>query len=205
MKDTAIVALSLMEEYKLTHLPVVDYGIFKGIISESDIYAYNQFEEAIETHPIQNTLISVGHDKHIYEIMEIIHKNQLSLLPVVDNKSHYLGSIVVSTLISVLSKITGITNPGGVIVLEMNTHDYSMGQIAQLVESNNGKILNAFANTFNDSTKIEVTIKINLVEIEGIIQTFQRYNYKVKAIYSNSAIGDILTDRYDSLMNYLKI
>lgn len=203
--DNAMLALSLMEEYKTTHLPIVNSGNFLGIISESDIYSYNQFEEAIGAHPINKRNISVSPDQHIFEVMEIIHKNQLSLVPVVDEKLHYLGSIVVSELPSILAEITGVNNPGGIIVLEMNIHDYSLGEIAQIVETNNRKILNSFVNTFNDSTKVEVTLKLNSVDVDSVIQTFQRYNYQVKAIYTESDLNDNLSDRYDSLMNYLNI
>lgn len=203
--DTAMLALSLMEEYKTTHLPVIKDGNFFGIISEDDIYSFNQFEESIGEHPVKETNISAAPDQHIYEVMEIIHKNQLSLVPVVDEKMHYMGSIIARDLPSVLTQITGINNPGGIIILEMNIHDYSLGEIAQIVESNNRKILNSFVNTFSDSTKIEVTIKLNTIDVEAVVQTFMRYNYQVKAIYTESDYNENLSDRYDSLMNYLNI
>lgn len=203
--DSAMVALSLMEEFKITHLPVVNSGGFYGLISEGDIYSYNQFEEAIGAHPIHKSNISVFPDQHIYEVMSVIYENKLSLLPVVDEKMHYLGSIIVSELPLVLAKITGINNPGGIIVLEMNIHDYSMSEIAQIVESNNRKILNSFVNTFNDSTRIEVTLKLNSLDIEPVLQTFVRYNYQILATYTEANFKDNLSDRYDSLMNYLNI
>lgn len=203
--DTGMLALSLMEEYKTTHLPIVHSGIFYGLISEADIYSYNQFEEAIGAHPITNSNISAGSDQHIYEVLEIIYENKLSLVPVVDEKDHYLGCIMVSELPALLAKITGITNPGGIIVLEMNIHDYSMSEIAQIVETNNRKILNSFVNTFNDSTKIEVTLKLNTIDIEPVLQTFLRYDYQIKATYTEADLNDNLSDRYDSLMNYLNI
>jgi hypothetical protein len=80
-----------------------------------------------------------------------------------------------------------------------------MSEIAQIVETNNRKILNSFVNTFNDSTKIEVTLKLNTVDIEAVIQTFARYDYQVKATYTIADLNDNLSDRYNSLMNYLNI
>jgi predicted transcriptional regulator len=203
--DSAMLALSLMEEFKTTHLPIVNGNNFMGLISENDIYSFNQYEEPIGAHPITNSNVSVAPDQHIYEVMEVIHENKLSLLPVVDDNMHYLGSIIVSDLPSILAEITGITNPGGIIVLEMNIHDYTMSEIAQIVETNNRKILNSFVNTFNDSTKIEVTLKLNTVDIEAVIQTFARYDYQVKATYTIADLNDNLSDRYNSLMNYLNI
>lgn len=203
--DPAMLALSLMEEFKTTHLPIVNGNNFMGLISENDIYSFNQYEEPIGAHPIINSKVSVTPNQHIYEVMEVIHENKLSLLPVVDEKMYYLGSIIVSDLTSILAEITGITNPGGIIILEMNIHDYSMSEIAQIVETNNRKILNSYVNTFNDSTKIEVTLKLNTIDIEAVIQTFIRYNYQIKATYTETDLNDNLSDRYNSLMNYLNI
>ncbi|NOR88510.1 MAG: CBS domain-containing protein [Bacteroidales bacterium] len=203
--DTGMLALSLMEEYKTTHLPIANAGIFYGLLSENDIYSHNRFEEAIGAHPIPKSNISCAAEQHIYDVLSIIHENKLSLLPVVDDKDHYLGSILVTDLIVRLTEITGITNPGGIIVLEMNIHDYSLSEIAQIVESNNIKIINSFVSTFADSTRIEVTLKLNTVNIESALQTFMRYDYQVKASYTEADLNDNISDRYDSLMNYLNI
>ena len=205
LTDNAMLALSLMEEYKITHLPIVKDSVFKGLLSENDIYSHGKFEDLIENQPIVLNNISVKENQHIFDVMEIIQKNSLSLLPVIDDDSKYIGSIFLSSIISKLSEITGITNPGGIIVLEMNIHDYSLSEIAQIVESNNIKIINSFVNSFEESTKIEVTLKLNSVDIDGLLQTFSRYNYDIKASYTDMDLNDNISDRYDSLMNYLNI
>ena len=205
LTDNAMLALSLMEEYKITHLPIVKDGIFKGLLSENDIYSHGKFEDFIENQPIVLNNISVKKNQHIFDVMDIIQENSLSLLPVIDDDSKYIGSIFLSSIVSKLSEITGITNPGGIIILEMNSHDYSLSEIAQIVESNNIKIINSFVNSFDESTKIEVTIKLNSVDIDGLLQTFSRYNYAIKASYTDMDLNDNISDRYDSLMNYLNI
>ena len=205
LTDNTMLALSLMEEYKITHIPIVNNDVFKGLLSENDIYSHGKFEDLIENQPIALNNISVKENQHIFDVMEIIQKNSLSLLPVIDDNNKYLGSIFLSNVVSKLSEITGITNPGGIIVLEMNIHDYSLSEIAQIVESNNIKIINSFVNSFEESTKIEVTLKLNSVDIDGLLQTFSRYNYDIKASYTDMDLNDNISDRYDSLMNYLNI
>ncbi|NPD44235.1 MULTISPECIES: CBS domain-containing protein [unclassified Lentimicrobium] len=203
--DTGMLGLSLMEEYKVTHLPIVNAETYIGLISEDDIYSYNRFEEAIGGHPIANVNISVHSEQHLFEVLELIHEHHLTLVPVVDQNEIYLGSILVSDLAARLAKITSLSNPGGIIVLMMNIHDYSLSEIAQIVETNNIKILNLFVSTFAESTKIEVTIKLNSIDIEPVLQTFSRYNYEIKASYTETELNESLTERYDSLMNYLNI
>lgn len=203
--DTALTALSLMEEFKVKNLPIVNEQLFLGLISEDDIYAYNQFEEAVGAHPLEKPLIAILKNQHIYEVLTSFQENKLSLLPVIDSENKYLGSIHAWTLIRRLAEITGVVNPGGIIVLEMNIHDYSLSQIAQIVESNNSKLINLFIHTEPDSTKMKVTLKLNTMEIDAVLQTFNRYNYQVKAFYSQEDLDDKLRDNYDSLMNYLNI
>jgi hypothetical protein len=79
-----------------------------------------------------------------------------------------------------------------------------MAQIAQIVESNNAKILSSYIMSTPDSTKLEVTLKINQIELTRIIRTFERYDYVIKASYQKSEGDDDIQQRYESLMNFLK-
>ena len=79
-----------------------------------------------------------------------------------------------------------------------------MAQIAQIVESNNAKILSSYIMSSPDSTKLEVTLKINQIELTRIIRTFERYDYLIKASYQKSEGDDDIQQRYESLMNFLK-
>ncbi len=203
--DTALTALSLMEEFKVKNLPIVNEQMFLGLISEDDIYAYNQFEEAVGAHPLAKPHIAILESQHIYDVLTAFQENNLSLLPVINSKNKYLGSVHSWVLISRLAEITGVINPGGIIVLEMNIHDYSLSQIAQIVESNNSKLINLYVQTEPDSTKIKVTLKLNTMDIDAVLQTFNRYNYQAKAFYSQEDLNVKLRDNYDSLMNYLNV
>ena len=129
----------------------------------------------------------------------------MSLLPVVDEQNKYLGVVTFHHLINNLSSLASVTEPGGIIVLEINVNDYSLSQIAQIVESNNSAILSSYVTSFSDSTKLEVTIKVNNTDLTRIIQTFNRYNYTIKASIYQSEFLDDLRQRYDQFMNYLNI
>ena len=80
-----------------------------------------------------------------------------------------------------------------------------MSQITQIVESNNAKILSSYIMSPPDSTKLEVTLKINQIELGRIIRTFERYDYIIKASYQKSEVDDDIQNRYESLMNFLKL
>jgi hypothetical protein len=108
-------------------------------------------------------------------------------------------------LIENLASITAVDNPGGIIVLELNVNDFSLTEIAQIIESNDARLLSLYMTSQPDSTRSEITLKIDRMDIQPILQTFLRYNYTIKASYFESDYTDDLRDRYDMLMNYLNI
>lgn len=203
--DTATYAIKQMEEFKVTHIPVVNNVDFLGLISEEDILSHNKPDDPIGIHNLSTVSQFVYDYQHIFDVITIFSGQKLTLLPVLNKQNQYLGVITLTDLIQRFSEISSIQNPGGIIILEINVNDYSLVEIAGIVESNGSKIINMFVSPHNDSTKIELTIKINKTDIYPILQTFERYNYNVLASYSESEINDNLKERYDLLMNYLNI
>ena len=194
-----------MDELKLSHMPIVDNLIYIGLISDIDIYNFNAQNDSLDNFLLTLNKSHIFETHHIFDVIKIFHTSKLPIIPVVKNDNTYLGSISLSSLVMHYSEASSLTNPGGIIVLELNSNDFSLSEIAQIVESNDAKVLNFHITTFLDSTKIEVTLKINKIDIQSVLQTFNRYNYVVKASFSeNNQIEDI-KERYDSLMNFLNI
>lgn len=204
-ENTYIEALSWMDEFKLTQLPVVDGMEYAGLLTESDIYSSNRFEEALNTETLSLPRIYVDEYRHIFDVLRMFGEHQLSLLPVLDSKNHYLGVITLEDLLQKFSSIASLHNPGGVIVLERNYKDYSLSEIAQIVESNDATILSLFITSNPESTMMEISIKINRMDLAPVLQTFNRYNYTIKATFGESSHLEELKDRYDQLMTYLNI
>jgi len=103
------------------------------------------------------------------------------------------------------ASITSVKEPGGIIVLELNNSNNSLAHIAQIVESNNARILSSYITSFTDSTKLEATIKVNRTDISSIVASFIRYDYMVLATYNDIKADDSISGRYDQLMNYLNL
>ena len=203
--DTGARVLQWMDEYKVSHLPIVNNEEFLGLIAESDISACSNLEEPIGNCSLSLSNAYVNQKQHIYDVVKLISMMSLSLLPVVDDDKRYLGVVTLSKLIHKFSAISAINNPGGIIILDLNVNDYTMTEIAHIVESNNAKILSSYVTSHPDSTKLDVTMKINKMDISGILQTFSRYNYNVKASFYEADMLDDLYERYESLMKYLDI
>lgn len=203
--DSGLMALNWMEEFRVSHLPIVNNADFLGLISESDIYEMNSYEEPLGNHVLSLHKPYVVENQHVYEVIRQVYEQKLTLIPVVDEKNKYLGSITLQCLVKYFAKLSAADNPGGIIVLEMGIRDYSLSEIARIVESCDASILSLYVTTLPDSTRMEVTIKINRMDIGAVIQTFIRFDYMIKASFFEGELNDSLRDRYDSLMKYLDI
>lgn len=203
--DTGFEALGLMDEYRVSHLPIINNEELLGVISDEDINTLNQLEEAIGNHKLSVSRAFVTENQHIYEVIRLLAELKLTLVPVLDKKNKYLGVITLRTLVERFAEFTAVGNPGGVVILEINEKDYSLSQIAQIVESNDARILSVFIHSHPDSVKMDVILKLNKMDISSIIATFNRYDYIIKASFSESEYDDFIQDRFDSFMNYLNV
>ena len=205
--DSANKALSWMEIFKISHLPVVNNKELLGVISESDILDLNEPDEAIGNHNLSLKKIFVYEDEHIYNIINIFSENKLTILPVVKRNKEYIGSILLQDLFFALKEIISIDNLGGIIVLEfVSFNDISLTEIANIVEQDGYKILSVYTRPLLKINKIEVVLKINSQDITSVIKSFERFNYHVKASYSLiNKDDDLLDDRYNELLYFLNI
>ena len=204
--DPGQTALNWMEIFRISHLPIVNNQDFLGLISDADIYDMNQPDEPVGNHALTLFKPYVTADQHIFEVIGLAARLKLSVVPVLDNKNHYKGVITTSDLIRHIAGLSSMDQPGGIIVLELIERDYSLSQIAQIVEGNNVKVLSMYITSPPESTKLEVTLKVNTSDLASVIRTFERYNYEVKTwVTSNDSMDQFYSERFDLLMKYLNI
>jgi acetoin utilization protein AcuB len=194
-------ALNMMDDAHLVHLPVVESGKFIGLVSEDELLDQ---ETQTDTLAPQLVKVSVLPNVHILDILKVAGERHLSVIPVVDHQDVYLGSITLNHLVEKLNEMQGGTQKGGIIVLEMWAQDYTLQQIARIVEENDGKILSTSIAP-GEGGKIELHLKVNLSDLNPIIQSLERFSYHIKASYMEREYNEDLQRRYDELMRFLNI
>jgi CBS domain-containing protein len=203
--ESGLKAIAWMEEFKIGELPVTQGSKFLGLISETDILDTNLIDNPVSSIEQKFMPMAISQTEHIFEVVRIMAENDLSILPVLDEHEHFLGVVLRSDLVKQIALTQSLHSPGGIIQLEMNIHDYSLAEIARLIESNDAKILNLYISTHPDSKKMEVSIKINKTDLSRIIQTFNRFDYSITGSFHQSHFEDDLKSRYESFMRYLNM
>lgn len=203
--DSGDRALLLMNDFKVSHLPIVNNTQFLGLISEDEIIEMENPEDEIGSLNLNFAQTFIHGWQHIYDAMKLMATHKITVVPVLDDKENYIGLISINSMLNYFSEITSLASPGAIIVLEIGQRNYSLSEIARIVESNDAHILSSYINTNSDSTKIEVTLKIDKEDVNAIIQTFQRFNYVSHNFYQKNTGNDDTMDRFDSFMKYLNI
>ncbi len=202
--DTGEDALATMNDFYVRHLPIVNDKQLLGLISEDDILDHD-VKEAVGSYQLSVARPFVKNDDHVYEILRLISEYHLTLIPVVDKEENYAGLVTMEDLLQYFARSASFSESGSIIVLEMNKQDYYLSQMANIVESESAVILSSFITSSRDSTRLDVTLKVNVQNIQPIIAAFNRFDYEVKASFSESDYLDALRDRYDALMLYLNV
>lgn len=203
--DTVEMALDWMEQFKVSHLAVVDNRELVGIVSEADLMDYEHPEEPINVSKIHLLKPIIHHHQHTYDLVKLMSSLNLTLIPVLDENELYKGCITLTGIVKNLSSMIAVQNPGGVIVLELNQNDYSVIQIANIIEGNDAKILSLHVSSPPDSMKMEVTVKVNREDLSAILQTFNRYNYTVKASFHHGDYDKDMKDKLNEFLHFLNI
>lgn len=206
LTDIGFNVLNMMDAFGVNHLPVVQDEVFLGLLSEDDIYQHRDLNLPVSDYSLNSHGYFVFDRQHIYDVVGIAARKKLSIVPVVTDSHVYLGSVVASELLRKLDDLLCVDVPGTILVLELNSVDYSLSEIAQIIEYNDSKVLSLYVRKSEDSKKMLLTLKVKSGNIISVIESFNRYEYVIREIYSNENHDkDVYEDRFNNLMRYLDI
>lgn len=90
------------------------------------------------------------------------------------------------------------------IVIECSLIDYSLTDIARIVESNNAHVMNLFVLPIVDGNTLLISIKLNLIDASPVLMSLERFNYKiVYYLMKEGVVTDTHKERLDELLYYL--
>jgi predicted transcriptional regulator len=202
-QDTIGTVKDFFGDLNYSHFPVTEEGVYIGSISSEDVETLEDnkkvldYKYTLETFFTRTTSIWL-------EVLEVFAKNHTNLIPVLDENNIYVGYYEIEDIMSFFNHTPFLKEQGRIIKIKKGVLDYSMSQITQIIESNNGKLLGLF---ISESTvdSVELTIKISSGAINEIIQTFRRYNYEIISEHHEDTYINNLKERSDYLDKYLNM
>lgn len=202
--DKISLALQLMDEYDVLHLPVLSEEKYAGLISKEDLLDADE-SNLVATMESSLQKVSVKGDEYFLSALRIIADQELSLLPVITAQSELSGVITARDLLRRLSSFVGNDDKGGIIVLETEKRNFSFGEVNRLVETNDAYITQLNTYTEPDTGLVVITLKVNKIEVSDIVATFQRYDYAVRYYFGEETYTNELKENYNHLLSYLNM
>ena len=154
-------ALKLMKEYKIGGIPVVDENqILKGIVTNRDLRFEKKLSRPILEVMTSNNIITAEENTSLTQAEEILQKNKIEKLPVVDNNNKLIGLITFRDIIKVkehpnsckdkfgrlrvaaavgvthdtLERVTALVDAGVDAIVIDTAHGHTEGVVAKLKE-----------------------------------------------------------------------
>lgn len=202
-EETILAAQDFFMDVSFSHFPVLEDGIYLGSIVAEDIETFDT-DKKISNYKYTLEPFFVRSTMNWLDVLEVFGKNHTDIVPVLDENNRYLGYYELTDSMRFLNETPFIKEAGGIIIVKKALVDYSMSQVSQIVESNNGKLLGLFVSK-SDNDTIEITIKVTLGVMNDIIQTFRRYNYEIISEHNDDNYINTLKERSDYLDKYLNI
>ena len=202
-EETIAEVQSFFDEVSFSHFSVLKEGVYLGCIAADDVETFD-FDKKVSDYKYTLEGFFARINMNWLDVLEIFAKNDCNMVPVLGEDNSYLGYYELEDVVKFLYETPFLKDQGGIIVVEKNAVDYSIGQITQIVESNNGKLLGLFISDAS-AEKVQVTIKIALGPMNDIIQTFRRYNYEIVSEHQEDNYMNSLKERSEYLDKYLNI
>ncbi len=197
--------LDMMYDYKISQIPYIDGTDYMALLDEEQIDEMNS-DMALKEQ-VRNIFFNpfISENQHIIKAISLFGHHKLTMLPVLNDEKQYTGVLMSEDLLAALGILFSFNQEGAIIILEVSPYNYSLSQIAQIIESNDAKILHLFVTELVEKNNLEIIICINQAFVHRILQTFYRYNYTIKSIFSSDENTDDLQNRYGLLMRILNV
>ncbi|MCL6461976.1 MAG: CBS domain-containing protein [Flavobacterium micromati] len=202
-QDSISTVQSFFDDLHFSHFPIIEEGIYIGSIASEDLQTFDiekkviDYKFTLEGFFARTTTIWL-------DVLEIFAKNHTNLVPVLDERNAYVGYYEIEDIMKFFHETPFLKEPGSILIVKKSAVEYSMSQITQIIESNNGKLLGVFISDL-DAQNVEVTLKLSIGAINEIIQTFRRYDYEIISEHQEDNYINNLKERSDYLEKYLNI
>lgn len=201
--DTMDKAIACFKNHSCTHIVVTDGDKLLGLLSELDLELFDT-QATVKDYAYLFQPFHVGLDMNWLEVLDAFAKNESNIMPVLDADQKYVGYYELTHVMTSFGETPFFTEPGAIIIIEKAIKDYSFSEVAQIVETENGKILGALVSQMPED-KVQITIKFSALVYNDIMQSLRRYGYHIVSGVKDDQFIQSLKERSDYLKKYLDL
>jgi len=205
LEDSGEHALITMQEFNVSQLPVLELNKYIGLVTLDEIINLKHLSHSLQSFQLPVRKPFVRDTAHIFDVMKAALDFNVRVVPVVDDNFEYLGLVSAESCLRAFAVLNSVKDAGAILELEIEQTDYSLSEVARIVEDNEAKILCFYTNIRQEDGMVEITLKLNTTDITAMVASFERFDYEVKAVHNDAEYTEELKDRYDGLMRYLNV
>lgn len=202
-EDSVAIVQDFFADSSFTHFPILQSGVFIGNINAEDLETFDE-NKKISDYLYASEVFFARADSMWLDLLEIFATHRSNIVPILGEDNIYVGYLEIQDVIKIFNDTPFLKDQGGIIIIEKDISDYSMGQVVQIVESTGAKLLGVLVSN-TTVNKIQVTVKVSVGGINEIIQTFRRYGYEIISEHNDDSYMTGLKDRSDYLAKYMNI
>jgi CBS domain-containing protein len=204
LKDKVKKARKIFKNFPITHFPVVENGILLGSFAEDDIQTIDDKDAELGVYSHLLNSFFADEKATVLELLKIFADNDTTVIPVLNKENNYIGYYDLCDVLDVFSTSPFMIEQSETLIIEKLELDYSMSEVSQIVEANGAKLLGLYLSEKQNGF-VQVTLKIVTNELNEIIQTFRRYDYKIISAHENDIYLEDLKNRSEYLQKYLEM
>lgn len=203
--DTVGEALEWMHEHRIGQMVLVDQTEYKGLLSEDLLMDIPDEDRSLSDVMRLFEQVYAYENQHDLELLSLALEHRLDVIAVLNEGREFIGAVSVSEVLKNFARELGISEPGAILILNINERDYSMAEISRLVESNNTKIIGSYFSSaaYGMPDRSRLTLKLNRRDIGPVVSTLERFGYDVDSAFANTPIESIDQERLDMLLRYI--
>ena len=194
---------SFFEQSNYSHAALTEYGVFVGCIPN---YVLIPYEDATSIEALLDEVehFSVNENAYWLEALEATLRADADIVPVVDADQRFLGYYLLEDLELFLARTPFLSEGGSVLVLSVQKEAYSLGQLTQILERDNARVLGVL-QTADYGARIEITVKLVSESLQTLLSELRRYDFSIEKALNEDLFAEQLRERSAYFEKFLNL